>query len=397
VNGLRARMGRGAALRTGTTGTTGARIRKRGRPLHGSWFALVCGALLAYGVVRVWRAQQWLQAQGEASSRILVDEAAPGQHLTFGTFENVQSYRVAVHAVGDLGMLAEQRRNPRPVHLRFHVGELIHEVDLMLPGQATRVAVEETGLVVGDPVFVNLPGALARHAFSVEIGAISSARGVAMRVYRGELLSASAAHKRMDMLASHRKTVLAASHWELDFVDLEPMTQDALARIRFRKAAAENARFTHAIALAPWVAPPSPATHFPRIGTFMLEAGQVLSLGTMGPNDLEIVTEPAAVSLRATLRAASEVPTATIPDGVPLEVTRSGNDGAQGLSIPSATGALELVAEKPCTLLLRAREPARLQPPTLLRPYRLEAGASMDWTVIEVARVFRIGARPVGY
>lgn len=225
------------------------------RPVRWSLLAI---PLLAFGLVfavrEVSRVEKILSAEGSRSQRVIVYELRPGGEVRVPIEPGTEVFRVVAHAMKKGGLT----NTPHDAKFIFaatgNKASRTEEVKFSAPGSSERVTAEDPGLMVGDPVAINVDAhGLGTGELKITLASLTDADAILVRIYRREHLDAKSIADRPAHLRAENKARLAHHAGEVDWDELDESEQGLLLGARWRRVAAlPNANkglVTHAVAV----------------------------------------------------------------------------------------------------------------------------------------------------
>ncbi len=361
------------------------------RPIRWSLLALPLVVLgLVFAIREIARIERVLAAEGSRAQRVIVYEVRPGGEIRVPIEPGTEVLRVVAHAV-KRGSLQQV---PHPARILFHAqGELAAHTDDVrfdAPGTTARVTAEDSGVVAGDPVAINVDvHGIGTGVLTIGLASIEDADGLLLRVYRREAVSGSDLVARPERLGHEGRAKLAHAAGEVDWDELERDEQTMLLTARWRRVAATpNANTglkTRAIAVS---AP---------------EKGSVLGVEAASAPDalVDLRGDERAAFLahgKVTLRARAEGdPDARVTATVRfLDGRVETLEGTGEVAIDVADGVeagVELWRSSPGLLGVRASDATKLEPNTRIAAWRSTPERPVVVTAGSEPLVLRVSAR----
>jgi hypothetical protein len=327
------------------------------RPIRWSLLALpLVVAGLVFAVREVGRVERVLAAEGSRAARVIVYELKPGTDVRVPIEPGTEVFRIVAHAVRKTSLTNVPHDARLLITASGERGTRTDDIRFAAPGTTARVTPEDSELVVGDPVAVNVDvHDLGRGELTIALTSIVEADGVLVRIYRREAVSGKQLVARPERLGPEGRAHLAKTAGELSWDELELAEQEVLLAARWKRVAAlphaNKGLPTHAVAVS---GPPMRATSGdvePAITVFDLrgdERGAVLAHGKVVVRGRADGDEEAIV--HATVRHL---------DGRVDEI-----DGKGEVTVEVAEGAeagIELTRSTPGILSIRASDPNKLE------------------------------------
>lgn len=357
------------------------------RPIRWSLLAIpVIVAGLVFGVREVARVEKVLSAEGKRAARVVVYQIDPGGELHVPIEPGTEVMRVIAHAVKKGALTTQPHEGRLLFTAKGEHGTRNDDVSFSAPGSTERVQPEDEGLVIGDPVAINLDvHGIGAGEMTISLANITDADGVVVRVYRRESVVGKKLDTRPEKLGLGGLARLAHHAGEPDWAELDAGEQEMLLEARWRRV------------------PASPQSNKGLVA-------RAVAVAQAKPNAQTLAPDPAiaSVDLRADERAATFVHGKTTlraradgdPDAKVIATVRHPDgrvdtlEGKGELVVPVPADydvGVELARSTPGVLSIRADDPSKIEAPTTFaawrttkeRPYVIKGGS--EPTVLRVA------------
>jgi len=330
---------------------------------------------LSLAVRHIAKIERTLAAEGANSRRVIVYELDAGKEFRVPIEPKSEVFRIVAHLVSSKPLAP----HPHTVRLQAKIhtdrGDRQEDLVFLAPWTTERVAPEDQGLVVGDPIGVNLDVHDAGVGeLSLGLQGVEGADGLLVRVYRREAVSSLDSLRRRANIDPQKREHLARRAGELDWVDLDDHEQIALVGARWKKVAAlsdsNRELVSRAIALGSPPARPERKDDGKAI-TLDVDPAERVAFFATGP-----VTAMARVNFN---------PDGRVFANVRDEAGSDQRDGKGELTIDVPAGkeqGVELGVDKASSVSLLANDPSKLELPSKIgfwratpaRPAILSAG-----------------------
>ncbi|MEO6420381.1 MAG: hypothetical protein ABIP39_13275, partial [Polyangiaceae bacterium] len=319
---------------------------------------------LLFAVREIARIERTLTAEGALARRVVVYEVLPGKEFRVPMEPDTEVFRFVVHLLRRGPISPESHLVKMAVTVRGANGSRIEDLTFAAPWTTERVKPEDPGIVVGDPVGVNVEvTGLGTGDVTLALKDVEGADGLLVRVYRREAIKTSDAIRRRESIEASKREHLARRAGEIDWTDLDENEHSQLLAARWRKVAvlsdSGHELTSRAIALAP-ARPKSSKSSEPVIDTRELRLGEKVAVIAHGP---------VSIIARASNNPQARITTTLRDENGTVKRDLVGE--AQVDVLPEQTIGIELNMQEEGALSLAASDATKLELPTKIAYWRV--------------------------